>query len=293
MISIIEDGRPGWENILSRAFTKTGHAYRIGITGPPGAGKSSLTNLLVKLFTSKNLKTAVIAVDPTSPFTGGALLGDRVRMRDITSLGDTYIRSMASRGSLGGLSRKTVDAADIIDAAGFDIIILETVGVGQSELDIARLADCTIVTLVPESGDSIQAMKAGLMEIADLFVLNKCDRPGSDSAYSSLKTILSIAGKEIPVIKTIASTNGGITELAEEILKLKESQFAGGVILKKRKENYNIRIRQIISEKLSERLWTSGREQYLRNSLENLIVDKLSPFEIADRIIKQFENELK
>ena len=150
-------------------------------------------------------------------------------MRDITSLGDTYIRSMASRGSLGGLSRKTVDAADIIDAAGFDIIILETVGVGQSELDIARLADCTIVTLVPESGDSIQAMKAGLMEIADLFVLNKCDRPGSDSAYSSLKTILSIAGKEIPVLKTVASTNGGITELAEEILKLKESQFAGAL----------------------------------------------------------------
>ncbi len=293
MISIIEDGRPGWEDILSRSFAQTGHAYRIGITGPPGAGKSSLTNLLVKLFTLKNLKTAVIAVDPTSPFTGGALLGDRVRMRDISSLENTFIRSMASRGSLGGLSRKTVDAADIIDAAGFDIIILETVGVGQSELDIARLADCTIVTLVPESGDSIQAMKAGLMEIADLFVLNKCDRPGSDSAYSSLKTILSIAGKEIPVLKTVASTNDGITELAEEILKLKEAQFTNGAILKKRKENYNIRIRQIISEKLSERLWTSGRELYLRNSLENLIVDKLSPFEIADRIIKQFENDLK
>ena len=170
-ISIVESGNDKSTELIKDIFSKTGNAYRIGITGPPGAGKSTITNQLTKLFRKQNKKVGIIAVDPTSPFTGGALLGDRVRMNDIGMDNGVFIRSMATRGSLGGLSKKAIDAADVLDAAGFDIIIFETVGVGQSELDIAQAADTTIVVLVPESGDSVQAMKAGLMEIADFFVL--------------------------------------------------------------------------------------------------------------------------
>ncbi len=188
-ISFIESDNNLTSEYLKELYNKVGNAYRIGITGPPGAGKSTITNQLTKFYRKQNKKVGIIAVDPTSPFTGGALLGDRVRMTDVGMDQGVFIRSMATRGSLGGLSKKAIDAADILDAAGFDIVILETVGVGQSELDIAQAADTTIVVLVPESGDSVQAMKAGLMEIADLFVLNKCDRPGSQQAYTALQTI--------------------------------------------------------------------------------------------------------
>ncbi|MCK5456364.1 MAG: methylmalonyl Co-A mutase-associated GTPase MeaB, partial [Melioribacteraceae bacterium] len=190
VISIVESDDKKATEILKSIFHKTGNAYRIGITGPPGAGKSTITNQLTKHLLSLSKTVAIIALDPTSPFSGGALLGDRVRMNDIGAHNNVFIRSMATRGSLGGLSKKTIDTADVLDASGFYYIILETVGVGQSELDIAKVADSTIVTLVPESGDSIQAMKAGLMEIADIFVLNKCDRPEADKAFNSLQATL-------------------------------------------------------------------------------------------------------
>src|SRR5690625_2778816 len=189
-ISIVENERPGFQLILSELHDSLGRAQRIGITGPPGAGKSTLTGALAAAYRARGERVAIVAVDPSSPFTGGALLGDRIRMNDIALDPGIFIRSMAARGSLGGLATTTKEVADVMDAFGFDRIMIETVGVGQSELDIARTADTTLVVLVPEAGDSIQAMKAGLMEISDLFVVNKADRPGADKLAREIEISL-------------------------------------------------------------------------------------------------------
>jgi LAO/AO transport system kinase len=190
VITIIENQRDGFRALLHALHGRLGRAHRIGITGPPGAGKSTLTAALIAHYREAGDTVAVIAVDPTSPFTGGALLGDRIRMNDIAMDSGVFIRSMATRGSLGGLALATKEAADVLDAHGFDRVIVETVGVGQSELDIAAAADSTVVVLVPESGDGIQAMKAGLMEAADLFVINKADRPGADRLAREISMML-------------------------------------------------------------------------------------------------------
>ena len=190
VISIVENQRDGFHDVLNALHPRIGRSHRIGITGPPGAGKSTLTAALIAHYRSRGEKVGVIAVDPTSPFTGGALLGDRIRMNEISMDEGVFIRSMATRGSLGGLALATKEIADVMDAFGFERVIVETVGVGQSELDIAAAADSTVVVLVPESGDSIQAMKAGLMEAADLFVINKADRPGADRLAREVSSML-------------------------------------------------------------------------------------------------------
>jgi LAO/AO transport system kinase len=221
-ISLIEDEGPAGAELIRAIFRRTGRAYLVGMTGPPGAGKSTLVDRLIAEVRPGGLRVGVIAVDPTSPFTGGAVLGDRLRMQAHASDEGVFIRSMATRGHLGGLARATGDAALVLDAAGFDVVIIETVGVGQDEIDIVRTADVSIVTLVPGAGDHVQALKAGIMEIADIFVVNKADREDADQLVSAIEANLALHTYEAgewrpPVLKTVATSGSGVAELLETI----------------------------------------------------------------------------
>jgi LAO/AO transport system kinase len=292
-ISFVENEEREATEILRGLFVHTGKAYRVGITGPPGAGKSTLTNKLAKHYRLHNLRVGIIAVDPTSPFTGGALLGDRVRMTEVEMDGGVFIRSMASRGSLGGLSKKAKEAADILDAAGFDLVLMETVGVGQSELDIAGAADTTVVVLVPESGDGIQAMKAGLMEIADFFVLNKCDRPGAEPAVMSIKMVLGFRAHDAKtwmadVLKTHANEGKGIDEVAAMIKRHREHLQSHGGLELRRKARLRKRILELVDERLNVDFWNAQRTSILDDKIAAVVARTTTPYELADMLLKDF-----
>ncbi len=296
-LSEVENSTQIGEEILENIFPLLGYSYRIGITGPPGAGKSSLTNQLTKLIVEKNFKVAIVAVDPTSPFTGGALLGDRVRMTEVGTNENVFIRSMASRGSLGGLSQRASEAGDIFDAAKYDFTIFETVGVGQSELDVAKAVDTTIVILVPESGDSIQAMKAGLMEIGDIFVMNKSDRLGADQAVTALQVILSFRDHDEkswlpPIVKTIASENKGIEDLFQTIIKHKSFLIENDLFDIKRLERLKNRIRDLVVSSFRNEFWNGERKSILEEKVQKVLVGKISPMTVAKELIEDFKSSV-
>ena len=275
---------------LDKLFKKTNQAIRIGVTGPPGAGKSSITNELIKYFIDNDQKVGVIAIDPTSPFSGGSLLGDRVRMNQYHNDENVFIRSMSTHGHLGGLSRKAQYIGDILAITGKDVIIFETVGVGQGEYEIVNVADLTIIVLVPEAGDEVQLMKAGLIEIGDLFVVNKSDRKGSEQLTEKLKSTINI-NKEItrPVFNTIAKEGKGIEELFNGIMKKFKELEDSGYLLQRRIDRYRVRVKNIIQENLLSKFWTSNKKEKLNqatNSLQNL---KKSPMAAAEEIMESID----
>ncbi len=289
-MTLIENEHPESYDLLKTLFPNLGKAYRIGITGPPGAGKSTFTNQLTKIFRSEDLTVGIIAVDPTSPFTGGAILGDRIRMIDHTLDEGVFIRSMATRGNSGGLAQQASALADVLDASGFDIIIFETVGVGQVELDVAAEADTTLVMLVPESGDIIQGLKSGLMEIADIFILNKSDRPGAEHMQKDLEYVLHLkeaGGNWTPqVFQTIATEGKGIDGIRIELEKHKSLLLSENLFEKKRENRLKRQIESIISERLEVQFWNEKRLQILSQYLENN-KDQISPYELVDKLLKK------
>jgi LAO/AO transport system kinase len=296
LISAVENDHALAREMLDALYAKIGNAYRLGITGPPGAGKSTLVDQLAKTIRATGKTIGIIAVDPTSPFTGGALLGDRVRMTDISTDPGVFIRSMATRGSLGGLSQKAQDAADVLDVFGKDFVIFETVGVGQSELDIVEAADTVVVILVPESGDSIQAMKAGLMEIADIFVLNKADRDGAQRAVRELEAILHLRPAtpwNPPVSATVASHGKGIEEVWKRIQEHRDFLLQDERLVVKRKQRLEKKIRELVSRRLKQEFWDEEARRLLSQSLDNFQNQKLSPYRIVDELMEKFKTSLQ
>ena len=273
-------------------YDQAQEAIRLGITGPPGAGKSTIINELIKRFLKKNQTIGVIAIDPSSPFSGGALLGDRVRMNHYNNDKSVFIRSMGSHGHLGGLARKTQEAGDILAASGKDIIIFETVGVGQGEYDIAKAADITVLVLVPESGDEIQLMKAGLVEIADLFVINKSDREGSGRLADTLNSMINAMGnnsKPDPSVYTTVASNGkGMDKLFDGVFDHLDKLDRCGLLVQKKKERYRNRVKKLIQEQLLGEFWTEDRLRKLEDATKSLDTITESPYSIADDILKSF-----
>ena len=305
-ISLVENQGDGFERVLSQLHSRVGRGatHRIGITGPPGAGKSTLTERLIQQYRARGLKVAVVAVDPTSPFTGGALLGDRIRMESVSLDPGVFIRSMATRGAQGGLATTTEEVADVLEAFGFDRILIETVGVGQTELDIAATAETTVLVLVPESGDGIQTLKAGVMEIAEVYVINKSDRPGADKLKQELEVMLGIRrgnafahvpahhGRapdwEAPVITTVASKGDGVAELIAALDRHHAYLAGSGKLAERRARRLAARTRAVVHRAVRQWIWDETRaEELLAQRLSEVTGGARSPYDVAEEILDQ------
>jgi LAO/AO transport system kinase len=289
-ISAIEDHAAEAEELLRELFPATGNAYLTGVTGAPGTGKSTLVDRLAAYHRKKDERVGVVAVDPTSPYTGGAILGDRIRMQGHAGDSGIFIRSMATRGFLGGLARATAEVALLLDAAGKRQVLIETVGVGQDEIDIVRLADCVLVVMVPGLGDDIQNMKAGLMEIGDIFVLNKADREGADRLEEQLHAMLSLVmprdGWHPPVMRTVATENRGIAELAETVAKFRGHFESSGERKRKQTEHWEQRLIGLLESRLLERvLGGKSGEEKLRRLAEEVAERKKDPFTAVNELL--------
>lgn len=283
-ITFVENNPSQAHLIVNKIFEKTGNAKVFGITGSPGAGKSTLTDKIARMINQRGFKVGVIAIDPSSPFTGGAVLGDRIRMNSLSTVEGIYIRSMATRGMLGGLNRACLDAVDILDAAGFDYILIETVGVGQDEVDIVKVSDLNLVVLVPGMGDDIQALKAGIMEIADIFVVNKCDRNGVDRLITVLNHFNTVSEKDVPIFQTIATNGKGIEELVEYMLNAVKKGDKEDIV-QRRVERLKYRIFKIIQEKAVDTI-NEKSKTFLSDSLSNVVSRKKTPYEVAEKLME-------
>jgi LAO/AO transport system kinase len=291
-ISAVESGDPAGVSLVKQLFTRGGKARVVGITGSPGAGKSTLVEKLAAEYRRSGRRVGIIAVDPTSPFSGGAILGDRIRMQSLSADDGVYIRSMATRGQLGGLAPTAHDVVTILDAAGCDVVLIETVGVGQDEVEVARLADATLLLLVPGMGDDVQTFKAGVMEIADVFVINKADRPGADRVEQEILTMLSIAPRPDawcpPVVQTVATTGTGVAAAREALEKFFEFGAKEQVALKRRREKWRSRLLELLRQTLFQKVVTDRLPQGVIDARVNEVLNRQrDPHSVVEEIVEE------